>query len=82
MEDFMLPVQLGFLILFGIVFRTRVLLSFIPMGLDIVLFRKDQGGDPDLVIESQKRRYKGPETVQAVIDADAKWRKGGFFACF
>jgi seryl-tRNA synthetase len=46
------------------------------MVLDIVLFRKDQGGDPDLVIESQRRRGKGPETVQAVIDADNKWRKG------
>ena len=25
--------------------------------LDIVLFRKDQGGNPDLVRESQRRRY-------------------------
>jgi len=48
------------------------------MVLDIQIFRKDQGGDPDLVIESQRRRGKGPETVQAVIDADNKWRKARF----
>jgi len=45
------------------------------MGLDIILFRKDQGGDPDLVRESQRRRYKPVEDVDAVIEADEKWKK-------
>jgi len=48
------------------------------MPIDIVLFRADQGGNPDLVVESQKRRYKGPETVQVVIEADATWRKARY----
>jgi len=48
------------------------------MVLDIQLFRKDQGGDPALVIESQRRRGKDEDkfhTVQAVLDADDLWRK-------
>eukprot|EP01114_Cavostelium_apophysatum_P024638 TRINITY_DN970_c0_g1_i1.p1 TRINITY_DN970_c0_g1~~TRINITY_DN970_c0_g1_i1.p1 ORF type:complete len:479 (-),score=194.71 TRINITY_DN970_c0_g1_i1:43-1479(-) len=45
------------------------------MVLDIQLFRKDQGGDPQLVIESQKRRYADEKAVQAVIDKDDEWKK-------
>jgi len=44
------------------------------MVLDIQLFRKDQGGDPQLVIESQKRRYADQNAVQAVIDVDNLWK--------
>lgn len=41
------------------------------MVLDIALFRsKDKGGNPDLVRESQKRRYGSVDAVQEVIDAD------------
>lgn len=42
--------------------------------LDIVLFREDQGGDPDKVRESQRRRYKDVAAVDAVIERDTKWR--------
>ncbi|KAG7176250.1 serine--tRNA ligase, cytoplasmic-like [Homarus americanus] len=42
--------------------------------LDIVLFRVDQGGNPDIVRESQKRRYKDVSTVDKVIELDTKWR--------
>jgi hypothetical protein len=45
------------------------------MGLDILLFRKD-GGCPELVIESQRRRGKPASTVQAVIDKDTEVRAG------
>jgi len=45
------------------------------MVLDITLFRKDQGGDPELVRETQRRRYKPVEDVDAVIAADEKWKK-------
>lgn len=40
------------------------------MVLDIQLFRKDQGGDPQLVIESQKRRFKPESSVTDVIAKD------------
>ncbi|XP_066977374.1 probable serine--tRNA ligase, cytoplasmic isoform X1 [Macrobrachium rosenbergii] len=42
--------------------------------LDIVLFRVDQGGNPDLVRESQRRRYKDVGAVDRVIELDTKWR--------
>ena len=35
--------------------------------LDIVLLRKDQGGNPDLVRESQRRRYADVTLVDQVI---------------
>ena len=43
--------------------------------LDIVLFRTDQGGNPDLVRESQRRRYADVTLVDQVIEHDEKWRK-------
>eukprot|EP01115_Flamella_aegyptia_P001855 TRINITY_DN130_c0_g3_i1.p1 TRINITY_DN130_c0_g3~~TRINITY_DN130_c0_g3_i1.p1 ORF type:complete len:458 (-),score=144.42 TRINITY_DN130_c0_g3_i1:17-1390(-) len=45
------------------------------MVLDITLFRKDAGGNPDLIRESQRRRYKPLSDVDAVIEADEKWKK-------
>lgn len=45
------------------------------MVLDIVLFRKDQGGDPEIVKESQRRRFKPEADVDAVIEADEKFKK-------
>ena len=43
--------------------------------LDIVLFRTDQGGNPDLVRESQRRRYADVTLVDKVIEHDTEWRK-------
>lgn len=50
--------------------------------LDVVLFRVDQGGNPDLVRESQRRRYVGTDDLDAqvglvdkVIEIDSEWRK-------
>ncbi|KAJ3215610.1 Cytosolic seryl-tRNA synthetase [Dinochytrium kinnereticum] len=45
------------------------------MGLDINLFRKDRGGDPDLVRESQRRRFQPVEVVDEIIALDNEWRK-------
>jgi len=41
--------------------------------LDIVLFRA-KGGNPDLVRESQRRRYGKVELVDQVIELDNQWR--------
>lgn len=43
--------------------------------IDIVLFRKDKGGNPDLIRESQKRRFADVTLVDKVIKADDVWRR-------
>ena len=43
--------------------------------LDILLFRTDQGGNPDLVRESQRRRYADVTLVDKVIEFDTQWRQ-------
>ncbi|KAL3906852.1 MAG: hypothetical protein SGPRY_010392, partial [Prymnesium sp.] len=43
--------------------------------LDVVLFRTDQGGDPELIRESQRRRYADVSLVDKVIEYDTEWRK-------
>ena len=45
------------------------------MSLDLVLFRVDQGGDPDKIRDTQTRRFKDVKHVDKVVDADTKWRK-------
>jgi len=42
--------------------------------LDINLFRVENGGNPDIVRDSQKRRYKDVTAVDTVIELDTKWR--------
>lgn len=46
--------------------------------LDIILFRAEQGGNPDLVRESQRRRYADVGLVDKVIEYDQDWRKTRF----
>lgn len=43
--------------------------------LDINLFRTEKGGNPDLVRESQRRRFKDEKLVDKVIELDNVWRK-------
>lgn len=50
------------------------------MSLDLVLFRVDQGGDPDKIRVTQTRRFKDVKHVDKVVDADTKWRKLRFEA--
>lgn len=45
------------------------------MVLDLQLFRKEKGGNPDEIRESQKKRYKDVKLVDQVIDVDRKWRE-------
>ncbi len=44
--------------------------------LDIQLLREDKGGNPEIVRESQRRRYAPVELVDAIIELDKKWREG------
>ena len=45
------------------------------MVLDLILFRADQGGDPDKIRELQKKRFKDVDHVERVIETDTRWRK-------
>lgn len=45
------------------------------MVLDINLFRKERGGNPELIKESQRRRFKPVEIVDEIIALDEEWRK-------
>lgn len=51
----------------------EIILSFTDM--DIIHFRVDKGGNPDLVRESQRRRFAPHSDVEDVIAADETWRK-------
>lgn len=44
------------------------------MVLDIDLFRTEKGHDPQVVRDSQKKRYKRVELVDQVVDFDSQWR--------
>ncbi|KAJ3413973.1 Cytosolic seryl-tRNA synthetase [Chytridiales sp. JEL 0842] len=50
------------------------------MGLDINLFRADKGGNPDLVRESQRRRFAPVEAVDEIIELDKDWIRARFVA--
>ena len=51
------------------------------MVLDLILFRSDQGGDPNKVRECQKKRYKDVGHVDKVVEADTQWRKRECVLC-
>jgi len=40
------------------------------------MFREDKGGNPEMIRESQRRRYAPVEDVDLVIAADQAWRAG------
>lgn len=44
--------------------------------MDIALFRADKGGNPELIRESQRRRFAPVEDVDYVIGLDKAWRTG------
>ncbi len=44
------------------------------MPLDIAMFRSHQGGNPDAIKESQKKRFASVELVDEIIAKDEKWR--------
>ena len=45
------------------------------MSLDLLLFRTDQGGNPDLMRNIQKKRFKDVIHVDKVVEMDTQWRK-------
>ena len=50
------------------------------MVLDIDLFRQEKGHDPQVIRDSQKKRYKRVELVDDVIAHDSLWRTVRFQA--
>ncbi|XP_062014626.1 serine--tRNA ligase-like [Rosa rugosa] len=46
--------------------------------LDINLFREEKGNNPQIIRESQKRRFKSVEIVDEVIQLDKQWRQRQF----
>lgn len=45
------------------------------MVLDLDLFRKDKGFEPDKIRDNQKRRFKDVQLVDTVIEKDKHWRQ-------
>ena len=43
--------------------------------LDINLFREEKGHNPELIRESQRRRFASVDQVDEVINLDKEWRK-------
>ena len=43
--------------------------------LDLLLIRADKGGNPDLVKESQKKRFKSVELVDQCMELDKQWKE-------
>lgn len=50
------------------------------MVLDIELFRSEKGNDPQVIRDSQKKRYKSVELVDKVIEHDTQWRTSRYQA--
>jgi len=48
------------------------------MPLDINLFRKEKGGDPDAIRESERLRFRDPKIVDRIIECDKEWIKTKF----
>ncbi len=48
--------------------------------LDLVLIRVNEGGDPNIVIDSQTKRYKSTEIVGRCIELDAQWKKSNIYS--
>jgi seryl-tRNA synthetase len=46
--------------------------------MDINAFREDKGGNPEMVRESQRRRFAPVEDVDVVIEKDKAWRAGAY----
>lgn len=46
--------------------------------LDINLFREDKGHNPEIIRESQRRRFANVDIVDEVIQLDKEWRQRNF----
>jgi len=43
--------------------------------LDINLFREEKGNNPEIIRESQRRRFASVEIVDEIIKLDKEWRQ-------
>ena len=43
--------------------------------LDINLFREEKGNNPEIIRESQRRRFASVEVVDEIIRLDKEWRQ-------
>ena len=43
--------------------------------LDLLLIRADKGGNPQEVIDSQKKRFKSTELVEKSLELDKQWKE-------
>uniref|UniRef100_A0A8C7M3G3 Serine--tRNA ligase, cytoplasmic n=1 Tax=Oncorhynchus mykiss TaxID=8022 RepID=A0A8C7M3G3_ONCMY len=50
------------------------------MVLDLDQFRTDKGGDPEVIRETQRKRFKDVSLVDKLVHADTEWRKCRFTA--
>ena len=48
------------------------------MPIDINLLRKDKGGDPEMVRQSEQRRQRDGKIVDEIIEIDNEWWKTRF----
>lgn len=46
--------------------------------LDINLFREEKGNNPEIIRESQRRRFASVEIVDEIIKLDKEWRQRQF----
>ncbi|KAL0856161.1 hypothetical protein Bca101_061314 [Brassica carinata] len=46
--------------------------------LDINLFREEKGNDPEIIRESQRRRFADVDLVDEIINLDKEWRQSQF----
>ena len=53
----------------------KPLTGLATMSLDLLLFRADQGGNPDQMRDIQTKRYKDVVHVDKLVETDTKWRK-------
>lgn len=43
--------------------------------LDLLLIRADKGGKPEIVYESQKKRFKSTDIIDKSIELDKEWKE-------
>lgn len=59
-----------------------LIFKVLTMVLDIDLFREEKGGNPKLIYESEKKRFRDVKHVDNVIKFDVQWRQSMFSSNF
>ena len=55
---------------------TNIFQKLEQMGLDLLLFQGDKDGDPELIKQSQRARFKSEEIVDEIQDDYKQWTRG------